>query len=344
MIDLRSDTVTKPTEAMRQAMATAEVGDDVFREDPTVKLLEAEAAEIFGKEAGLFVPSGTMGNQIAVLTHTSRGDEVILEAEAHLFYYEVGGLGALAGVQTRTVKGDKGVLSADQVRDAIRLSDIHFPRTSLICLENTHNRAGGRVMNLEQMSAIGNVAKEFNIPIHLDGARVFNAAVALNINVKLLTQDCDSVMFCLSKGLGAPVGSLLVGSSTWIEKARRWRKMLGGGMRQVGVLAAAGLIALKEMPSRLAEDHALAKTLAVGLAEIKGVKVDPDSVETNIVIVNIGETKKSVPVVLKALEQEGVKAVSFGGSLIRFVTHKDVNAQQIEEVKVKVNKVLNKEG
>ena len=344
MIDLRSDTVTKPTEAMRQAMANAEVGDDVFREDPTVKVLEAEAAEIFGKEAGLFVPSGTMGNQIAVLTHTSRGDEVILEAEAHLFYYEVGGLGALAGVQTRTVKGDKGVLSANQVRDAIRLSDIHFPRTSLICLENTHNRAGGRVMNLEQMSAIGSVAKEFNIPIHLDGARVFNAAVALNTDVRVLTQDCDSVMFCLSKGLGAPVGSLLVGSSTWIEKARRWRKMLGGGMRQVGVLAAAGLIALKEMPSRLAEDHGLAKNLAMGLAEIKGVKVDPNSVETNIVIVDIGETRKSVPVVLKALEEEGVKAVSFGGSLIRFVTHKDVNAQQIEEVKVKVNKVLNKEG
>ncbi len=330
-IDLRSDTVTQPTAAMRQAMARAEVGDDVYGEDPTVRRLEEMGAELFGKEAALFVPSGTMGNQVAILTHTNRGDEIIVEAEAHVYFYEVGGIGALAGVQTRTIRGNQGVLPADKVKQAIRLNDLHFPKTSLICLENTHNRAGGTVTALEQMEEVGAVAKEFNLAIHLDGARIFNAAIALGVGVKELTKDADTVMCCLSKGLAAPVGSLLTGTGHLITKARRWRKMLGGGMRQAGVLAAAGVVALEQMVERLQDDHLNARRLAEGLANIRGIQMELDRVQTNIVLANLEHSEVAVPVFLDRLGERGVKAIPFGEHLVRFVTHKDITTADVDQ-------------
>jgi len=341
-IDLRSDTVTQPTEEMRQAMARAEVGDDVYGEDPTVRRLEEQAAELFGKEGALLVPSGTMGNQLAVLAHTQRGDEVILEAEAHIFFYEVGGLGALAGVQTRTIRGEKGVLPAAKVREAIRLSDIHFPRTALICLENTHNRAGGTVMGLAEMEAIGQIGKEYQIPIHLDGARIFNASTYLGLPVRVLTKDMDSVMFCLSKGLAAPIGSMLVGSAQFIARARRLRKMLGGGMRQAGVIAAAGLVALETMVDRLAEDHRRARQLAEGLLAIPGLAVDLERVQTNIVVADIGATGLSPAVFLGKLKEQGVLASAFGGNLVRFVTHKDIDDLDIDNALLEIERICRK--
>lgn len=339
-IDLRSDTVTQPTEQMRQAMATAEVGDDVMGEDPTVRKLEELAAQTFGKEAALLVPSGTMGNQIALLTHTRRGDEVIVESEAHIYFYEVGGIGALAGVQTRTIRGDEGVLTPENVRIAIRSNDIHFPKTGLICLENTHNRAGGTVTCLDEMEALAAVAKEHDIPIHVDGARIFNAATHLGISVKELTKDADSVMFALSKGLGCPIGSMVVGTEQWIARARKWRKMLGGGMRQAGIIAAAGIIGIQEMAGRLEEDHQLAYKLADGLANMQGIELNPKRVQTNIVIYDITDTNLSVPVFLERLQGEGVLASSFGENLVRMVTHKDVSAKDIELTLEVVNKVV----
>lgn len=282
-IDLRSDTVTKPTDAMLRAMYEAEAGDDVYGEDPTVNRLERVAAEILGKEDALFVTSGTQGNQVAVLTHCVNGDEVILEADSHLFYYEGGAMAALAGVQTRTIAGDRGALPPQEVAKAIRGVNIHFPRTRLICMENTHNRAGGAVVRPEQMKSVYEVANRNNVPVHLDGARLFNAAVALGCEVTGLTRYTDSVQVCLSKGLSAPVGSVLAGSRAFIQEARWWRKKLGGGMRQVGYMAAPGILALTEMTSRLAEDHQRAHDLAVGLQKLS-LHVEP--VETNIVLVH----------------------------------------------------------
>ncbi|MDA8236175.1 MAG: aminotransferase class I/II-fold pyridoxal phosphate-dependent enzyme [Clostridia bacterium] len=324
---------------MRKAMYEAEVGDDVFGEDPTVLRLEMLAAERFGKEGALLVPTGTMGNQLALLTHTNRGEEIVVEAEAHIYFYEVGGIAALAGVQTRTIRGQRGVLDPENIRGAIRTRDIHFPRTSLICVENTHNRAGGAVVCLDEMEAIAQVAKEFGIPIHLDGARIFNAAIALGVGVKELTKDADTVMFSLSKGLGAPVGSMLVGHGEWIERARKWRKMLGGGMRQAGIIAAAGIVALEEMVDRLEEDHRLARELAVGLAEIKGIGLNLDSVQTNIVVMDIEDTGLSVSAFLARLKEEGVLAVAFGEYAVRMVTHKDVDGDDIEQALLAVKKV-----
>lgn len=339
-IDLRSDTVTQPTDRMRQAMANAEVGDDVMGEDPTVRRLEELAAQTFGKEAAVLVPSGTMGNQIALLTHTRRGEEVIVESEAHIYFYEVGGIGALAGVQTRTIMGDAGVLSPEKVRLAIRANDIHFPRTGLICIENTHNRAGGTVTCLDEMEALAAVAKEHNIPIHVDGARIFNAATHLGISVEELTKDADSVMFALSKGLGCPIGSMVVGTEQWIARARKWRKMLGGGMRQAGIIAAAGIIGIEEMVGRLDEDHRLAYQLAEGLANIKGIDLNLKQVQTNIVIFDITDTNLSVPVFLDKLAEAGVLASAFGENIVRMVTHKDVNAQDIDYALQVVNQVV----
>lgn len=340
LIDLRSDTVTQPTEEMRRAMAAAEVGDDVMGEDPTVARLEALAAERFGKEAGLFVASGTMGNQVAILTHTQRGDEIIVEAEAHVYFYEVGGVGALAGVQTRTIRGKHGVLPPESVREAIRLNDIHFPRTSLICLENTHNRAGGTVTGLTEMEAIGAVAKQYNLAVHLDGARIFNAAAALGVGVRELTKDADTVMFSLSKGLGAPVGSVLVGPADWLRRARKWRKMLGGGMRQAGILAAAGIVAMERMVDRLSEDHANARRLAEGLVNIPGLSVKLENVQTNIVVAALEDPAPAPTAFLACLEDFGVKASFFGGRLVRFVTHKDVSREDIPVVLAAVDRVM----
>lgn len=330
MIDLRSDTVTTPTPDMRRAMAAAEVGDDVYGEDPTIHRLEELGAQLMGKEAAVFVPSGTMGNQIAVLAQTTPGDEIIVEAEAHVFYYEVGGLARLGGLQTRTIPGEHGRLSPDQVAAAVRGENIHFPPTTLLCLENTHNRAGGTVLTVEQTSALAAVAHEHGLKVHLDGARLFNAAVALGVPVADLAAPCDTVMFCLSKGLSAPVGSLVAGPADTIARVRMFRKMLGGGMRQAGVLAAAGLIALQDMPSRLAEDHDNARRLALGLAELPGVQVDLDTVQTNIVIFHLTGAIGG-PALVASLRDRGVLANATGPQSVRFVTHKDVTAADIDK-------------
>ena len=284
VVDLRSDTVTKPTPEMRRAMAEAEVGDDVFGEDPTVARLERLAAERLGKEAGLFVTSGTQGNQVSVMAHTQRGDEILLDENSHIFNYEVGAPAILSAVQTRTLRGRHGILDPGEVRDAVRPPNIHHPRNTLICLESTHNRGGGTVYPLETLREIRRIAAERGLGVHLDGARLFNACVATGTPVHEAAAQADSVSFCLSKGLGAPVGSVVTGTRAFIDRARRARKMLGGGMRQAGVIAAAGIVALETMVDRLREDHANARLLAEGLARLPGVTIDLDLVQTNIVI------------------------------------------------------------
>ncbi|NLY91389.1 MAG: low-specificity L-threonine aldolase [Firmicutes bacterium] len=340
VIDLRSDTVTKPTDEMRKAMAAAEVGDDVYGEDPTVRKLETIAAEMVGKEAALFVTSGTMGNQVAAMTHLARGEEVILEAESHMFYYEVGGLALLAGAQTRTIQGEKGFMPPELIAQAIREENIHFPRTGLLCLENTHNRAGGTVLTPEQISAMAQVAHDRGIPVHLDGARIFNAATALGIDVRELTAPVDSVMFCLSKGLGAPVGSMLAGRKEFIEKARKNRKVLGGGLRQAGILAAAGIIALEKMVGRLAEDHYRARLLAENLANIPGLTIDPAAFPTNILICSVAKLGISAQHFSTLLARHGILANPTSPTEIRFVTHKDVTEDQIKRAINNINQVV----
>ncbi|MDI3297746.1 MAG: low-specificity L-threonine aldolase [Bacillota bacterium] len=322
LVDLRSDTVTRPSPEMRRAMAEAEVGDDVYGEDPTVRALEETGAALVGQEAALFVPSGTMGNQVAVLTHTQRGDEVFCEAESHIYYYEVGDIAALAGAQPRPIPGSRGRFTAADLRRAVREPNIHFPRPRLVCLENTHNRAGGTVWRPEEVDAVVAAAHELGLVVHLDGARLFNAAVALGVPAERLARGVDSVMFCLSKGLGAPVGSLLCGPADWIERARKERKRLGGGMRQAGILAAAGLYALRHNVERLAEDHANARWLAGQLARIEGLRVDPGSVETNMVLVGVPGPAAAFS---QALKERGVLANPSGPETLRLVTHLDVD-------------------
>src|ERR1700733_1748423 len=288
MIDLRSDTVTKPTPAMREAMASAEVGDDVYSEDPTINQLERDAAEVFGREAAIFVPTGTMGNQIAIRLHTEHGKEVICEARSHVLDWEMAMMSAFSGCLARTVAAERGILTWEQIKPAIGAKIYYRAQTALVCLENTHNMAGGTVTPLAVMEEIWAGGRGAGLPVHLDGARVFNAATALGISVAKLTSGFDTVMFCLSKGLGAPVGSMLVGSRKAIEEARVHRKALGGGMRQAGVLAAAGLIALHEMPKRLGEDHANARLLADAVAaQPKAAEIDLEAVQTNIVIFKV---------------------------------------------------------
>lgn len=329
MIDLRSDTVTKPTKEMREAAFNAEVGDDVYGEDPAVNKLEEEAAAILGKEAALFVTSGTQGNQIAVLTHCRPGQEVLLEAESHIFYYESGAVSALAGVQTRTILGRKGAMDPQLVRSAIRPEDIHFPDTGLICLENTHNRAGGAVVQVENMKQIYEVGVENHIPVHVDGARLFNAAAALGVCVTDFTQYCDTVQVCLSKGLGAPVGSILAGDKDFIVKARKWRKRLGGGLRQAGLIAAPAYVALTTMRERLIKDHHLARSFSESLKNIKGIQV-LNEVETNMVVIDVANLQMSSQAFVNELERQGVLAVTFGPTSVRFTTHHQVNKQDIE--------------
>ncbi|WP_236034935.1 low-specificity L-threonine aldolase [Alkalihalobacterium elongatum] len=328
-IDFRSDTVTKPTEEMRQAMFTAEVGDDVYGEDPTINRLEALAAKILGKEDALFVTSGTQGNQVAVLTHCRSGDEVILEAESHIFLYEGGASSALAGVQTRPIPGIKGALDPLDVKKAIRGDDIHYPYSGLICLENTHNKAGGKVVPLQTMKEIYEIAREKEVPVHLDGARLFNAAVALGVPVSELTKYVDTVQVCLSKGLSAPVGSILAGSKLFIKEARKWRKRLGGGLRQAGVIAAPGIIALEKMVDRLAEDHTNARLLAEGLDTIPKLSVSVEDVETNIILCDIKQTGLSNDQFLNQLKDQGILAVPFDDGIIRFVTHREVTSDMV---------------
>jgi threonine aldolase len=329
MIDLRSDTVTKPTEEMRKAAYLAEVGDDVYGEDPTINKLEETAAEILGKEAALFVTSGTQGNQIAVLTHCRPGNEILLESESHIFYYESGAVAAFAGVQTRTIKGDRGAMPPAHVRDAIRGQDIHYPVTGLICLENTHNRAGGAILPLENMKEIYEIAHKNDIPVHIDGARLFNAAAALQIPVTEFTQYSNSVQICLSKGLGAPVGSILAGDKEFIKAARKWRKSLGGGLRQAGIIAAPGLVALNSMRDRLNEDHINAVTLAEGLANISGIEL-VNHVDTNIVVIDVSGLGMNSNEFVAKLKEKGILSGTFGPHLVRLVTHFDVSLDDIK--------------
>jgi threonine aldolase len=325
MIDLRSDTVTRPSEAMREAARDAEVGDDVYREDPTVNELERRAAEIVGMEAALYVPTGTMGNQAAVRTHTDRGQEVLVEAESHVFKWELAGLAQHSGVQTRPLDGgDRGVLTAEQVRAGYVEADDHRPGTGLVCLENTHNSKGGTAIAPEYVDEVCEAAHDLGVPVHLDGARLFNAATAIDVPGSRLVENVDSVMFCLSKGLGAPVGSMLAGSEAFVESARRVRKLLGGGMRQAGVIAAPGLLAL-ENRERLAEDHENAERLAAGLDGIDGVRVPQP--ETNIVV---AETDDPAETFVEACEAEGVLAGTFGEHRVRFCTHLDVDSEDVD--------------
>ncbi len=332
-IDLRSDTVTKPTDAMRRAMASAEVGDDVYGEDPTVNRLEGLVAELLGKEAAVFVPSGTMGNLICLLSHGERGSEVILGDNAHIFYYEQGGMSGVGGLHPHTVPNlPDGTMALEAIEHAIRADDEHFPRTSVIALENTHNRCGGRVLRAEYMDAVGALAHARGLALHVDGARLWNAAVAQDVTPARLVAAADSVTCCLSKGLAAPVGSIIAGSAVFIKRARRNRKLLGGGMRQAGVIAAAGIVAVEEMYARLADDHANARALAHGLARIDGLKVDPASVETNMVVVTVTRADVDAVLVADALAGRGVLLNPLDRVRMRIVTNYQVTAADVEQV------------
>jgi threonine aldolase len=342
-IDLRSDTVTRPTPAMRAAMAAAEVGDDVYGEDPTVNRLEARAAEIFGREAALFVPTGTMGNQIAVRAHTEHGQEVICESRGHLVDWEMAMVSAFSGCQLRTVEADRGILTWELIQKVISPGLHYRSRTGLISLENTHNLAGGTVMPLEVTEEIWAGAADAGLPIHLDGARIFNAATALDTPVDRLTSGFTTVMFCLSKGLCAPVGSMLVGSRRKIERARNFRKALGGGMRQAGILAAAGLIALNEMTGRLQQDHDHAQLLANALSKLPQVAIDPERVQTNIIIFSLRGDGEVKPLV-SALARRGVLASTVGPRYLRLVTHHDVDLAACERASAILTEEITKLG
>jgi threonine aldolase len=339
-IDLRSDTVTRPTSAMRKAMAEAKVGDDVFGEDPTVNALQAKVAKILGKEASIFVPSGTMGNQLAIKSHTQPGDEVIIEATSHPYNFEGGASAVLSAVQFYCLRGVRGILDASQFEEAIRPDDHHFPVTKLICLENTHNRGGGTIYPLQKIAEISRFARSKGLLVHLDGARLWNASVASGIKPHKYAQWADSVSVCLSKGLGAPVGSLVAGTKPFVERVHRFRKMFGGGMRQVGILAAAGIYALDHHIERLKEDHGNAKRLALGLSEIQGVSIEPEHVETNIVIFDIAERGMTAAQVRDEMKKKGVLIHPFGKTLIRLVTHLDVSKENIEGALKAFRKVL----
>jgi threonine aldolase len=330
IIDLRSDTVTKPSPAMRRAMAEAEVGDDVYLEDPTVNRLQARSAEIFGREAGLFVPSGSMGNLTCIMAQAGRGQEVICEASGHIYNYEMASMSALGGVLPRIIPAENGILSSEQIGPAIREKAYYRPQTALVALENTHNMAGGTVYPTSVAREICDNAHQAGLKVHLDGARVFNAASYLNESVAKMTDQFDSVQFCFSKGLGAPVGSMIVGSKDFIERCRVIRKMLGGGMRQAGVLAAAALVALEEGPKRLHVDHENAQVLAQGLAQIRGIKIRAERVQTNIVLYDVGESGLSSTQFLKKLAARKVLGGPVDAHRVRMVTHLDVDRRDIE--------------
>ena len=339
-IDLRSDTVTHPTEEMRRAMAEAEVGDDVFGEDPSINRLQECAAELLGKEAGLLTASGTMSNLVASLTYCHRGDEIVMGDKAHMFWNESAGASALAGAQVRLVpNGPQGRMDPADLERSIRPGgNNRLPQTTMVCLENTHNRCGGGVLTPEETADVAAVAHAAGASVHLDGARIFNAAVALEVPASALVNDVDDVSFCLSKGLSCPVGSVLCGSQEFIDQARKWRRMVGGGMRQAGVLAAAGLVALDSMIDRLAEDHANARRLAGGLANIPGLQVDPDSIQTNIVIFEVDRSLGPATGLIGALDREGVKVSYLGWQSIRMVTHRHIDGGDVEEALSRVSK------
>jgi len=329
MIDLRSDTVTHPTDEMRKAMAEALVGDDVYGDDPTVNRLEDRAAQIIGKEAALFVPSGTMGNQLAIMTHTKRGDEILAAAESHIVINEVGAMAVLSGVSVRQVVGNDGMVLASDIKEGFRPDNIHYPDTGLVCLENA--LGNGRVVPLDTMKASYGIAHELGLPVHLDGARVFNAALSLGVEAKEIAAYCDSVMFCLSKGLCAPIGSILAGDAEFIARARRNRKALGGGMRQVGVLAAPGLIALEKMTGRLQEDHDNARYLAEKLSQLEGVACDPNTTQINMVFFRIENPNFNDELMVETMCEKGilVSGGSTSGSY-RVVTHNDISKPDLD--------------
>ncbi|SDO12753.1 low-specificity L-threonine aldolase [Alkalicoccus daliensis] len=331
MIDLRSDTVTKPDQVMRDLMRDAEVGDDVFGEDPTVNALETYAADLLGKEAALFTTSGTQGNQAALLVHTRPGQEVIMDEEAHVFLYEGGAISAFAGLQSHTLPHIEGCIDLNTLRAAVRPEDVHYPETGLIWLENTHNRGGGSVLSLEYLKNVRAIADEFNIPVHMDGARVFNAAVALGVDVKEIAAETDSLQFCLSKGLGAPVGSMLVGTKSFIHAARKKRKMLGGGMRQAGVIAAPGLYALKNRIDRLQEDHDHAEKLAEAINTYTDLKVR-HTVQTNILVADTDQSARTAAEWVRLLEENGIGIIQYKAEALRFTTNIDVSSQDIDRV------------
>lgn len=341
IVDLRSDTITRPTAAMRRAMAEAEVGDDVFGEDPTVNRLQDLAAERLGKAAALLVASGTMANLVSLMVHCGRGDEVILGDQAHSFLYEQGGSAALGGIHPRTVANQAdGTLRLEDIAFAVRPDNVHFPRTRLIALENTHNRCYGTPLSLAYMEAVAALARRHGIALHVDGARIFNAAVALGVPAARLVQDADSVSFCLSKGLGAPVGSLVCGSREFVAEARRVRKVLGGGMRQAGVIAAAGIVALDEMVERLADDHANARRLAEGLAAVDGLRVDCPRVVTNIVYLDLERDRLLPAELLERLQAEGILLLAVGPKRLRAVTTHHVSAADIERALAAFRKIM----
>lgn len=331
-IDLRSDTVTLPSSAMRQAVFEAEVGDDVFGEDPTVNRLEKMAAERMGKEGGLFVASGTMANSVCVLTHCGRGEEVILGDKSHMFLNESGAMSAVGGIHPHTVVNQPdGTMRPEDIEAAIRGSKVHLPRSRLICLENTHNWCSGAALSPEYIDSVAVLAKRHGLLLHLDGARIFNAAIALGVDVKELTRGVDSVSFCLSKGLSAPVGSVVCGSGDFIAEARRARKVLGGGMRQAGIIAAAGIVALEEMVERLAEDHVNARYLAEGIAQIDGLSIDIAAVQTNIIYFDLVSDQLSVEEFLRRLEQKGIKLLCISRpARFRMVTHYGIEVEDID--------------
>ena len=330
IIDIRSDTVTRPSPGMREAIANAEVGDDVFGDDPTVKILEQKVASLLGKEAGLYVPSGTMANQIALRTHASPGDEIVADRWSHCVNNETGAAAALAGLQFRTVDGPRGHPTLEQVKGAVRPREIHLPRTGVVLLENTHNMAGGTVYPLEEMKKIAAFARESGAAVHLDGARLFNASAASGIAAGQYASCADSVTVCMSKGLGAPIGSVLSGSPAFIEKARRFRKMYGGGMRQVGILAAACLYAIEHNLPRLAEDHDKARLLAEELASSSAMEIDPGSVESNIVMIEV-KSRAAAGSYVGPLAERGVLILALGPQLLRAVTHLDVSRADVTE-------------
>ena len=335
MIDLRSDTVTRPDDAMREAARDAEVGDDVYGEDPTVNELQERAAGVLGKEAALFVPSGTMGNQVAARTHTERGQEAVCERESHVYKWELGGLAQHSQLQARPVEGDgRGVLAPGKIREAHVAADGHRPGTGLLTLENTHNSKGGTAIAPERIDAVADAAHDLGVPVHLDGARLFNAATALDVPASRITREVDTVMTCLSKGLGAPVGSMLAGPVEFIERARRVRKLMGGGMRQAGIIAAPGLRAL-ENRHRLAEDHDNAERLAAALDHIPGLSAPTP--ETNIVVVGTDDPAEDV---VAACESEGVGCVAFGEHRVRFCTHWDVDADDVDAAIERVERAV----
>ena len=339
--DLRSDTVTHPTEEMRAAMARAEVGDDVMGEDPTVNQLEEMAAEMVGKEAAVLVASGTMGNLVSILAQTQRGDEVIAGTESHVFWNECGGASVLGGLQLRQVANDyRGMMDPGEVDRAIRRpGNIHFPRSSLLCLENTHNRCSGGILTPSDTKALCDVAHAHGMQVHLDGARIFNAAIALEVPATELTKDVDDLTFCLSKGLSAPAGSLVCGDQDFVDRARKWRKAVGGGMRQVGVIAAAGIVALQTCVERLADDHANARRLAEGLAEIEGLSVEPDHIRSNIVFVEVGPGLGPTPEFIARMREEGVRVSYPGERNFRMVTNRHITADDVDETLGVVSRV-----